>query len=76
MLEPVFENPIPYFRSRFSNRFGNAISLTSDSDLVGLAWYKFLARETHAGTYVEAPYLLEDQFWKPCWKPDLAHQRF
>ena len=52
MLEPIFEGSIPYFRSRFSSRFGTPISLTSDSDHVGLAWHKFLAKESHAGTYV------------------------
>ena len=52
MLELIFEGVIPYLRSRLSNRLGGPISLTSDSDSVGPAWYKFFARETYAGTYV------------------------
>ena len=51
MLEFIFEGSIPYFRNRFSSRFGTPISLTSDSDPVGPAWYKFLARDGNAGTY-------------------------
>ena len=51
MLELIFEGFIPDLGSRLSNRLGGAISITSDSDPVGLAWYNFLARETEAGTY-------------------------
>ena len=51
MLEPIFEGFIPDLRSRLSNRLGRPISITSDSDPVGLAWYNFLAKETDAGTY-------------------------
>ena len=51
MLALIFEGPIPPSKTRWSNRFGSPISLTSDSDPVGLTWYKCLARETYAGTY-------------------------
>ena len=53
MLESIFEVSIPYCWSRFSSRFGSQISLTSVPDPVGLAWYKFFAKESHAGIYFE-----------------------
>ena len=34
MLALIFKGPIPYSRSRLSNRFGSPISLTTDSDKV------------------------------------------
>ena len=34
MLAFIFKGPIPYSRSRLSNRFGSPISLTTDSDKV------------------------------------------
>ena len=50
-MEPLFEGFIPDLRSPLSKRFGGLISITSDSDPVGLALYNFWARETYAGTY-------------------------
>ena len=68
MLAPMFEGPIPYLTSRLRSRFGSPISLTSDSDPVGLAWYKFLARETYAGTYFQRFHtILEEPFEQPFW---------